>query len=125
MNLWIDIARPALLKVLKRVDLLTLNDGEARMLAMRWNLRACAEVLLKNGALLCDHQERRARRAAVLEEGGFHRSGLSGAHRSRIRPERATPMRGRSWGIWPARAASPTARCGVAASRQRAGFVRR
>ena len=49
MNLWIDIARPALLKVIKRVNLLTLNDGEARMLTGKWNLRDCADVLLKTG----------------------------------------------------------------------------
>jgi sugar/nucleoside kinase (ribokinase family) len=49
MNLWIEIARPALIKVIKRVDLLTLNDGEARLLTGKWNLLECAEVLLKMG----------------------------------------------------------------------------
>jgi len=49
MNLWIDIAKPSLLKVLKRVDLLALNDGEARQLTGRWNLRDCASALLKLG----------------------------------------------------------------------------
>ena len=49
MNLWIEIARPALLKVIKRVNLLTLNDGEARMLTGKWNLCDCAEALLKMG----------------------------------------------------------------------------
>ena len=49
MNLWIDIARPALRKVIRRVDLLTLNDGEARMLTGKWNLCDCAEALLKMG----------------------------------------------------------------------------
>jgi sugar/nucleoside kinase (ribokinase family) len=49
MNLWIDIARPALLKVMKHADVLTLNDGEARMLAKRWNLLECAKVLMKMG----------------------------------------------------------------------------
>jgi len=46
MNLWIEIARPALLKVIKRVDLLTVNDGEARLLTGKWNL---PEILLKMG----------------------------------------------------------------------------
>jgi len=49
MNLWIDIAKPALLKVLKRVHLLTLNDGEARQLSGKWNLRECADALMKMG----------------------------------------------------------------------------
>ncbi|MFA7173587.1 MAG: PfkB family carbohydrate kinase [Kiritimatiellia bacterium] len=49
MNLWIDIARPALLKVIKKVNLLTVNDGEARMLTGQWNMRACAAELLKMG----------------------------------------------------------------------------
>ncbi len=33
MNLWIDIKKPALLDLLKGVDCIILNDGEARMLA--------------------------------------------------------------------------------------------
>lgn len=49
MNLWIEIAKPALLKVIKRVNLLTVNDGEARMLTGKWNLCDCAEELLKMG----------------------------------------------------------------------------
>lgn len=49
MNLWIEIARPALLKVIKRVDLLTVNDGEARLLTGKWNLLDCADSLLKMG----------------------------------------------------------------------------
>lgn len=49
MNLWIEIARPALLKVIKRVDLLTVNDGEARLLTGKWNLLDCADRLLKMG----------------------------------------------------------------------------
>ncbi|MDA3927256.1 MAG: PfkB family carbohydrate kinase [Kiritimatiellae bacterium] len=49
MNLWIDIAKPALVKVIKKVDLLTVNDGEARMLSGKWNMRECADELLKMG----------------------------------------------------------------------------
>ena len=49
MNLWIDIAKPALRKVIRRVHLLTLNDGEARMLTGKWNLCDCAEAILKMG----------------------------------------------------------------------------
>ncbi len=49
MNLWIDIARPALKRVIKRVNLLTVNDSEARMLSGRYNMRDCAAELLKMG----------------------------------------------------------------------------
>ncbi len=49
MNLWIEIAKPALRKVIRRVDLLMLNDGEARMLTDKWNLCDCADVILKMG----------------------------------------------------------------------------
>jgi sugar/nucleoside kinase (ribokinase family) len=49
MNLWIDIALPALKRVIKKVDLLTVNDGEARMLSGKYNMCECAEELLKMG----------------------------------------------------------------------------
>ena len=49
MNLWIDIAQPALRKVIRRVNLLTVNDGEARMLTGKWNLCDCAAAILKMG----------------------------------------------------------------------------
>lgn len=49
MNLWIDIARPALLEVISRVDLLTVNDSEARQLAGCWNLLECGDKLLELG----------------------------------------------------------------------------
>lgn len=49
MNLWIDIAKPALQRVIKKVDLLTVNDGEARMLSGKYNMRDCADELMKMG----------------------------------------------------------------------------
>jgi len=49
MNLWIDIAKPSLLKVIRKVNLITLNDGEARMLTGKWNLRDCAKALFRLG----------------------------------------------------------------------------
>ena len=49
MNLWISIAKPALRKVIRRANLLTVNDGEARMLTGKWNLRDCAAAILKMG----------------------------------------------------------------------------
>jgi len=49
MNLWIEIAQPALKKVIKKVDLLTVNDGEARMLSGKYNMLDCATELMKMG----------------------------------------------------------------------------
>jgi len=49
MNLWIDIALPSLKKIIAEVDLLTVNDGEARQLTGKWNLRDCAAEILKMG----------------------------------------------------------------------------
>lgn len=49
MDLWINIARDALVEVIRRATLLTLNDAEARMLTGRYHLRDCAEALLGMG----------------------------------------------------------------------------
>lgn len=46
MNLWIEIAKDSLLDVMRRVDLVIINDGEVRMLADDENLiRAARKVL--------------------------------------------------------------------------------
>lgn len=49
MDLWIRTARPQLLDLVKRIDLLMLNDAEARLFTGRHNLCACAEALLELG----------------------------------------------------------------------------
>jgi sugar/nucleoside kinase (ribokinase family) len=49
MNLWIDIAKPALLAVLRKVDALILNDEEARMLTGERNLLRAATKALDLG----------------------------------------------------------------------------
>jgi len=49
MDLWINVAKDDLVALIARVDMLILNDGEARMLTGKWNLRDCADVLLKTG----------------------------------------------------------------------------
>lgn len=52
MNLWIDTQREALGEVLRRVDLLVINDEEARMLAgasARHNLHRAARAILAMG----------------------------------------------------------------------------
>lgn len=49
MNLWLDIARPALLRVLERVHLLVVNDEEARLLSGHHNIVRAAHAILKMG----------------------------------------------------------------------------
>jgi sugar/nucleoside kinase (ribokinase family) len=49
MDLWIQIAQPKLLELLQRVDMLILNDSEAKMLSGEDNLIKAAKTLLKKG----------------------------------------------------------------------------
>jgi sugar/nucleoside kinase (ribokinase family) len=49
MNLWINISKKELKAVLKKVDVLILNDEEARMLADERNLVVAGEKLLRMG----------------------------------------------------------------------------
>ncbi len=49
MDLWIDIARPRLLEVVRQVDFFVLNDSEARTLAGTANLMEAGERLLALG----------------------------------------------------------------------------
>lgn len=69
MNLWIANQRDELLKLLKRVDMLVLNDAEARQLTGKTNLVAAARQVLslgpkyvvvkkgEHGCLLCTGDE--------------------------------------------------------------------
>jgi sugar/nucleoside kinase (ribokinase family) len=46
MNLWIETQREALIEVIRRVDMVTINEGEARLLARTPSLvRAAREIL--------------------------------------------------------------------------------
>lgn len=49
MNFWISGRRDALVKVLPRIDLLTINEGEAKLLAEETNVVVAAEKILKMG----------------------------------------------------------------------------
>ncbi len=49
MNLWIDIALDDLKAVLKEVDILTINDEEARLLSKEYSLRKAARKILAMG----------------------------------------------------------------------------
>ncbi len=49
MNFWMDVARPALLKVIEKVDVLTINDEEARQLSGVYSLAKAARIILAMG----------------------------------------------------------------------------
>ncbi len=49
MNLWIDMTPDELRDVLKRVDVLKIDDSEARQLAAEYNLRKAAAVIQEMG----------------------------------------------------------------------------
>jgi len=49
MNFWMETAMDDLLKVMKEVDILTINDEEARILANTHSLRKAATQILKMG----------------------------------------------------------------------------
>ncbi len=80
MNFWMDIALPELLQVIKRVDVITINDEEARQLSGEYSLVKAAEkiqtlgpkyVVIKkgeHGALLFHKKEVFFAPALPLEE---------------------------------------------------------
>jgi len=49
MNYWIQSKREALMELLKRVDILMVNDGEARELSGDWNIHRAGRWILKHG----------------------------------------------------------------------------
>lgn len=52
MNFWIESRRPELLELLGHVDLITLNDGEARQLTDQVNLVKAAKWIMQRGPKL-------------------------------------------------------------------------
>ena len=49
MDLWINNTRDTLLKLIGKVDMLTLNDSEARLLTGKHNLKECSRLIMKMG----------------------------------------------------------------------------
>ncbi|MGH2624868.1 MAG: PfkB family carbohydrate kinase, partial [Sphingobacterium sp.] len=49
MNFWMDVALNELMDVLKKVDVLTINDAEARQLSNEYSLVKAAEIILQMG----------------------------------------------------------------------------
>lgn len=71
MNLWINIKRPELLETVKEVDVLLINDGEAKLLASESSLVRAARKILTLGpkALVIKHGEYGA---TIFFAGGSH-----------------------------------------------------
>ncbi len=80
MNFWMDIAMPELLETLKGIDVLTINDSEARQLSGEYSLVKAAQKILamgpkflvikkgEHGALLFNNEEVFFAPALPLEE---------------------------------------------------------
>ncbi|WP_139957444.1 PfkB family carbohydrate kinase [Flavicella sediminum] len=49
MNFWMDIALPELIEVIKKVDVITINDEEARQLSGEYSLRVAARKIQEMG----------------------------------------------------------------------------
>ena len=81
MDLWLNIALPDLLKLIKRVDGFVLNDSEARQLTQEDNLMTALKEDPQARAEIRHHQKRRTRRAAVVEQRVVHIAGVSAASR--------------------------------------------
>lgn len=73
MNFWIDSKREALWKVLEKIDILIINDGEARALGQDPNLVQVAKAILSRGP-----------KTVIIKRGEygvlmFHHKGIFGA----------------------------------------------
>jgi sugar/nucleoside kinase (ribokinase family) len=71
MNLWIDIARDALLEVIRRVDCVVLNDAELRQLTGKPSLVAAARAVLELGPSAVVAKQGEYGSALVSAEGFF------------------------------------------------------
>jgi sugar/nucleoside kinase (ribokinase family) len=71
MNLWIDIARDALVEVIRRVDCLILNDAELRQLTAKPNLLAAAREVLGWGPSAVVAKQGEYGAALITAEGFF------------------------------------------------------
>jgi sugar/nucleoside kinase (ribokinase family) len=71
MNFWIQGTRPQLIETLKLINVLLINDGEAKMLANERNLPRAAQKVLAMGpqALVIKHGEYGA--TIFFREGAF------------------------------------------------------
>ena len=99
MNFWIESRRPDLLELLEHVDLITLNDGEARQLTESFNLVKAARWIMERGPKHRDHQEGRARRVHVQRDDRSSSRRRIRSRRCSIRPAPAIRSPAASWAI--------------------------
>jgi sugar/nucleoside kinase (ribokinase family) len=100
MNLWIDIARDALVSVIERVDCLILNDAELRQLTAKPNLiRAAREILTWGPRVVVAKQGEYG--AALITSDGFFAVRPSRSSRSSTQPGPVTHSPGASWATSP------------------------
>jgi sugar/nucleoside kinase (ribokinase family) len=71
MNLWIDIARDALLEVIRRVDCVILNDAELRQLTHKPNVLTAAREILGWGPSVVVAKQGEYGASLVTREGFF------------------------------------------------------
>ncbi len=71
MNLWIEIARDALLEVIRRVDCVILNDAELRQLTARPSIVAAAREVLSMGPSIVVAKQGEYGAALVTEDQFF------------------------------------------------------
>jgi sugar/nucleoside kinase (ribokinase family) len=71
MNLWIDVARDGLVRVIERVDCVILNDAELRQLTKRPSIVAAAREVLAMGPSVVVAKQGEYGAALVTEEGFF------------------------------------------------------
>ena len=100
MNYWIQSKKAALLRLLSRVDVLMVNDGEARELSGDWNIHRAGRWILAHGPKRVVIKQ--GEHGALLIEAEPHLlcAGVSPGDRVRSRPVPATPSPAGSWPIW-------------------------
>jgi sugar/nucleoside kinase (ribokinase family) len=76
MNFWIEGARSDLLKVLPRVDMLIINEGEARLLSQEHNLVKACRAIRKMGAKVLLIKQGEYGALAFYEDQVFSAPGL-------------------------------------------------
>jgi sugar/nucleoside kinase (ribokinase family) len=90
MNFWIGGKPEALKKLLKRVDLFVINEGEARELAGEASLVKAARMIMNFGPKIL-----------IIKRGEYGALMFNGKSIFSAPPARATALPGGSWGISP------------------------
>ena len=106
MNYWIQSKRDVLLHLLRQVDILMVNDSEARELSGDWNIHRAGRWILRHGPrrVVIKQGEHGA---LMMEEGRTFYVPRFPWKRSSIRPARATRSPAGSWPTSPRRTTPP------------------